>query len=206
MHTPKTDEILSAMSFLYQQIEELENYPDKSLFFQDPRVIEGWLVLVRAIKQIEKSCTSEDEIPWEQRLETYVVPLLAKRELFLKFKNLYRTYYDLLKQLWDGYSGWIDGECISADGIEALITDKYDQVLDVEDFGLHLERVNTRSIDARYAVFKTLSDIFDLLQAVMNRGGQVVIDMNPSDEEIAKAIDNDLREWTLSFGKFKDMK
>lgn len=202
------ENILSAMNFLNSKIKEMDSSPEKSLFFQNPQIIEGWLVLVRAIKKIENRDFQKKVKEWKQRTDPYAVTLLARRELFVMFKKLYRAYYDPLYKLWMDYSGWLDEDCISADCREAISIDKYEKVLDVEDINQHLENLNRRSLDARYATYKTLSDIFDLLQTMMNRGGQIVIDQNPSDEDIAKAIDEDLREWTRNFGEdmFKEMK
>lgn len=45
------DEIDSLMSILQNQLEEIDKYPDKSLFFQNPQIIEEWLALVRAIEK-----------------------------------------------------------------------------------------------------------------------------------------------------------
>ncbi len=206
------DEILSAIKYLKKQIEEIDSYPDKSLFFQNPLVIEGWLALVRAIESNtvrDFPDTFEGLDEWSKRTEPFLSFLLGMRELYMNYQNLYKAYYNQLKELLDGYGGWIVGECISAEGIEALITDKYEQKLEgVEDIDQYLTQLNSNSLNARSAVYSTLSDVFNILMAVMNRGGQIVIDYNPSIEAFAIAIDYDLREWTSHFGKsmFKRMK
>ena len=203
------DEIDSLMSILQNQLEEIDKYPDKSLFFQNPQIIEEWLALVRAIEKIETWEAAEDKTKWEDRTETYVAYLLTLRELFFKYQYLYKEYYDQLKGFLDGYGDWLVGECISTDGIDALLTDQYEQdIEDVENLNLFLTELNGKSLKSRGAVFSTISDVFTILLAVMNRGGQRVIDMNPSEADFAKAIDDDLREWTYSFGKnlFEDMK
>ena len=204
----RQEEILSAMNYLYNQIEEIDNYPDKSLFFQDPHVIEGWHILVDTIIRNRNRDFKEVVKEWNQRTEPFAAPILADRILFIKFKNLYRAYYDPLYELWMGYSGWVDGECISTECKKILSTERYEKVLDVEDINQHLEQMNNRSLDARYAVYKTLSDIFNLLQAMMNRGGEIIIEQNPSDEDIINIVDYDLRQWTLHYGKgiFRRMK
>ena len=206
------DGILSSIKYLKQQIEEIDSYPDKSLFFQNPLIIEGWLALVRAIESNtvrDFPDTFEGLDEWSKRTEPFLSFLLGMRELHMNYQNLYKSYYNQLKELLDGYGGWIVGECISAEGIEALITDKYEQKLEgVEDIDQYLTQLNSNSLNARSAVFSTLSDVFNILMAVMNRGGQIVIDYNPSIEAFAIAIDYDLREWTSHFGKsmFKRMK
>lgn len=196
------EDILSAISFLNEQIEKIDSYPDKSLFFQDPRVIEGWLVLARAIEKIEKRGVPKNSQDWEQRTELYVASLITRRELYLKYKKLYKAYYNQLSDLVYGYSGWLDGYCISADASEALVADQYEPGLEVpQSINDFLDELNQRSLDARYYAYKALSDIFNVLSAVMNRGGQIVLDQNPSSDEFRKALDDDIREWTLSFGK-----
>lgn len=206
------DEILSAIKYLKKQIEEIDSYPDKSLFFQNPLIIEGWLALVRAIESNtvrDFPDTFEGLDEWSKRTEPFLSFLLSMRELHMNYQNLYKSYYNQLKELLDGYGGWIVGECISAEGIEALIADKYEQKLEgVDDINQYLTQLNSNSLNARSAVFSTLSDVFNILMAVMNRGGQIVIDYNPTIEAFAIAIDYDLREWTSHFGKsmFKRMK
>lgn len=200
------DKIQAAMNLLFDLKEEFDDYLDKSLFFQDTRVIEGWLLLAGEIKEIEIEDGEERDEKWEQRSEPYAASLLARRDLFIKYKGLYRAYYDPLYNLWMNYS--IDGECISADAAEALKADHYEKILEVEDFDQYLEEVNSRSLDARYFANKTLTYILHILQAIMDKAGQTVIDLKPSDEDFAKAIDDDLRGWTRAFGKevLRDMK
>lgn len=203
------DEIISAMDYLNQLLGEIDRYPDKSLFFQNPQIIEGWLHLVRTITELKFWSFPEKSEKWFRRLETYTANQLAMRELYNKYKDLYRNYYEQLKNLLDGYGGWLGGDCISEDGIEALLADKYENDLeDVEDLNLYIEDLNKISLKTRFSVYETLSEIQSVLLAVMNRGGKIVNDYNPSDDDFAKAIDDDLKEWTLIYGKgmFRKMK
>ena len=202
------DKIQASMNLLYDLIEEIDNYQDKSLFFQDPRVIEGWLLLAGDIKEIEIEDAPESDEKWELRSEPFAATLLARRDLFSNYKKLYHLYYDPLYNLWMNYSG-MDWDCVSADAKEALKANQYLQgQKDVEDLNEYIEQLNSRSNDARYALYKTLTGIFDILQAIMNKAGQVVIDLKPSDEDFTKAINDDLRGMTHSYGKslFGDMK
>lgn len=199
------EKIQAAMNLLYDLIEEIDNYLDKSLFFQDPRVIEGWLLLAGEIKKIEIEDAPESAEDWDSRPEPFAASLIARRDLFLKYKNLYQKYYHPLYNLWMNCD--LDGVCISADAQETLKAEHYEKILNVEDFDQYLEDVNSRSGDARYFVYKIISYIHDILRAIMDKAGQVVIDLKPSDEDFAKAIDDDLREWTLQYGDgiFEDM-
>ena len=200
------DRIWAAMNLLYELVEDIEKYQDKSLFFQDPRVIEGWLLLAGEIKEIEIDDAPESDEKWENRTEPFAASLIARRDLFSKYKKLYHLYYDPLYSLWMNCG--LDGECISADAQEALKAEHYEQILNVEDLDQYFEDVNSRSLDARYFVYKTLTYIHDILRAIMDKAGQVVIDLKPSDEDIAKAINDDLRGMTRKYEKsiFKKMK
>ena len=203
------EEIDSLMSFLHHQLEGIDNYSDKSLFFQNPHIFEGWLGLVRAIEKIETWVDIEDDTKWEDRTETYVEYLLTLRDYYFKYEDLYHMYYEQLNKILDCYGGWLEGECISADGIEALSADQYEEYLeDVDDIIQYSTKLNSDSLKARSAVHSVLTDIFQVLLAVMGRGMQILIFTNPSFENFAKAISDDLREWTLAFGKrmFKEMK
>jgi hypothetical protein len=200
------DKIQAAMNLLNDLTKEIKNYQDKSLFFQDSRVIEGWLLLAGEIKEIEIEDASESNGKWEQRSEPYAASLIARRDLFQRYKDLYQAYDNPLFHLWTNYS--IDGECISADAAETLKANHYEKILQVEDFDQYLEDVNSRSNDARVFTYKTLTYIHDILRAIMDNAGQTVIDLKPTDEDFAKAIDDDLRGMTNSFRNkiFEDMK
>ena len=203
------EEIDSIMSFLYHQLEEIDNYSDKSLFFQNPQIFEGWLALVRVIEKIETWEAAEDKTKWEDRTETYVTYLLTLREYYFKYQKLYKDYYEQLSKIMEFYGGWLEGDCISADGIEALSADNYyDDLENVDDIILRLNNLNRDSLNARSAVYSVLTDILGFMMPVMNRGALKITGMNPTIEDFAKAIDDDLREWTFSFGKvmFREMK
>ncbi len=87
-----------------------------------------------------------------------------------------------------------------------LLTDHYE--IDKEDTDSFLSSLNTESFKARSIFHSILSDIHKILFAVMDRGLEMVNDLNPSDDDFAAALDDDLKEWTRTFGKerFKRMK
>lgn len=203
------EEIDSLMSFLHHRLEGIDNYSDKSLFFQNPHIFEGWLGLVRAIEKIETWEAAEDKTKWEDRTETYVTYLLTLREYYFKYQKLYKDYYEQLSKLLECYGGWLEGDCISADGIEALSADNYcDDFENVDNIILRLNNLNRDSLHARSAVHSILTEILGILMPVMNRGALRITGMNPTTEDFVKAINDDLRECTFSFGKnmFRDMK
>ena len=194
------EEILAAITYLREQITEIDHYLDRSLFFQNPLIIEGWLHLVRVISNIEKWEAPEADEQWEERTETYVAYLITMKEIRVQYQNICHAYYDKLKELMNNYGGWLIGDCVSAEGIEALCADQYEKDLnDVDDIDQFLRELNEYSLDARSSVYITLSNVCNILVTIMNRGAKIVFDLNPSMEDFAKAIDADLREWTLSF-------
>jgi hypothetical protein len=192
-------EIDSLMSFLHKQIEEIDSYSDKSLFFQNPKIFEGWLDLVRTIKKIETWEATEDKTKWEDRTETYVAYILTLREYFLKYQTLYCTYFGQIRKIINEYGDTQDEYFISSDAKEILLAEK--DLLDLDDVTQFLTDLNSSSLDTRYSVFKTLSKVFDFLSALLDNGLIILMELNPSIDDFAKAIDDDLREWTFSFGE-----
>ena len=193
------DEIDSLMSFLHKQIEEIDSYSDKSLFFQNPKIFEGWLDLVRTIKKIETWEATEDKTKWEDRTETYVAYILTLREYFLKYHTLYYTYFGQIRKIINEYGDTQDEYFISSDAKEILLAEK--DLLDLDDVTQFLTDLNSSSLDTRYSVFKTLSKVFDFLSELLDNGLIILMELNPSIDDFAKAIDDDLREWTFSFGE-----
>ena len=55
------DEIQSIMADLQKQIEEIDNFPDRSLFFQNPKIFDGWQQLVRTIRKIDVWGAPDDD-------------------------------------------------------------------------------------------------------------------------------------------------
>ena len=200
------DEIDSLMSFLHNQIEEIDSYSDKSLFFQNPKIFEGWLDLVRAVKKIKTWEDAEDKTRWEDRTETYVAYLLTLREYYLKYQNLYYTYFGQIRKIIEDYGDKLDEYFISSGAQEILLAEK--DLFDLEDVSQFLTDLNSSSLDTRYSVFKTLSKVFDFYSTLMDSGLIILMELNPSIDDFSKAIDDDLREWTFSFGEsiFTDMK
>ena len=203
------DEILADINYLQKEIKEIGEYPDKSLFFQNPLIVEGWLALNNAIERYADSGASFTVKEWGKRTNPYVVHLLTMRDIHLKYKKLYRDYYDHFKTLLDTYGGWLEGECISTESIDELTAEHYGKDLgDVKDVDQYLADLNSQSLKMRSGLFSMLLGIQQVLLAVMNRGGHIIIDLKPSEEAFAQAMNLDLKEWTLNFGNklIKDMK
>lgn len=193
---------LTPMAFLHRQIEEINNYPDKSVFYQNPQIYDGWLALVRAIENIQINEKIERNKKWEERTESYIEYLLTMRQLHIKYIELYKDYYGNLKRLFDFYGDWLVGDCIEGESGLALVVGEYGGEIDADiDMTKFVEEVNRDSLKARSAQFSILAKVLQVLVAVMNRGGKIVNELNPSIDNFAQAIDDDLREWTNSFGK-----
>lgn len=204
------DEALSCMEFLQQKLDKINEWPDKSLFFQNPLIFDRWLELVRAIDNIEPFYVQKRE----QTTENYVLYLLSLRELKIKYKKLAEGYYYQLKDLMEFYGGWLIGECLFKEVMEALTTDQYGQDmknlegLNVEDFYQYLVSLNEKSDRARSAIYTLLHYVFNVLLAVMERGGKYIKERFPCLDTFAKAINDDLRLYTKDFGEdmLKEMK
>ena len=193
--------------FLQEQMEKIGDYPDKSLFFQNPQIIEGWGKLVRATEKIKSGYDPESVKEWLQRTDTYVAYLLSMRELNLIFRRLEMDYLEQMKNLIDFYDDWENRECISSNVIDLLSGRQYLGVLK-RDITQNYSELNNKLLKARSDEFSALMEINNFLLDVMNQVGQNIMSFNPSFEDFAKAIDNDLREWTLNFGNklIRDMK
>lgn len=200
--------IVAAKTFLYEQINKIDKYPDKSLFFQNPLIIEGWISMVRTLQEVKKWEVPEDDEQWEECAEMYVAYLFELRAICDMYKDLYCAYHKHLQSLLDFYGGWLEGEYISFDGMEALCNDRYEKDLkDVNDLPMYVAKLNKESHEARFAAYSILSDAYDLIMTIMNRGGKIVIALNPSEEDFAKAFDADIRIRTRALKEkmFKEM-
>ena len=93
------DEIFKVMDYLHNQISEIGNYPEKSLFFQDPSIIEAWLHLVGLLEEFE----NYSSLQHQTTTETKVLHILSLRMVKIKYRELYEAYYHQLKELLDGY-------------------------------------------------------------------------------------------------------
>ena len=200
------DDIQSIMTDLQNQIEKIGDYPDRSLFFQNPQIFDGWWQLVKTIKKIEVWDAPEDNIEWEDRTETYVAYLLTMSALYRRYVNLLKLYFEGIQKWLADYGCWLQGDCISAETMEALFAE-YDPI-ELSDINIYLPGINADSHNARHAVYNTLAGIFSVLQTLMDSGLQIVMNLEPSIEDYQKAIENDLREWNHSFGRnmLKNMK
>ena len=200
-------EITLSIMFLQEQMDKIGDYPDKSLFFQHPQIIEGWVKLVSATEKIKLVYDPESVKEWLQRTDTYVSYLLSMRRLNLLFRRLEMDYLEQMKNLINFYDDWEDRECISDDVIETLSGRQYLGVLK-KDITQNYSELNSKLLKARSDEFSVLMDINNFLLAVMNQVGQNVMNLNPNFEDFAKAIDNDLKGWTKNFGTkmFREMK
>ncbi len=194
--------------FLQEQIDKIDSYPDKSLFFQNPQIIEGWVKLVRATEKIKDGYDPEYVKNWLQRTETYVGYLITLRRLNLIYKSLELKTLDQIKKLIDFYDGWEDKKFISDELAVSLSGGHFGGVLK-RDITQNYEELNNNLLHARSVVNTIVfEDINNFLLAVMDRVSQNLMSVAPTFEVFAKAIDDDLKEWTKHFGNklIRDMK
>ena len=89
-------EVYSALAFLRDEIEKIDEYPDKSLFFRNPRILEGWLALVRALEKIETWEVADNKTRWEERTESNISNLFVLRNYDEEYEKLSQMYFEQL--------------------------------------------------------------------------------------------------------------
>lgn len=62
------NEVQISIDFLQEKFENIEEYPDMSLFFQNPEIFDGWATLIRAIDKIDSFYISEREQTTEEHI------------------------------------------------------------------------------------------------------------------------------------------
>ena len=187
------DEIFKVMDYLHNQISEIGNYPEKSLFFQDPRISEAWLHLVGLLEEFE----NYSSLQHRDSTETKVLHILSLRMVKIKYRELYEAYYHQLKELLDGYGGWLSGECLSKDGMDMLSDERFTKYMgEVGEAENYLAMLNSKAPEVRSAMFTMLSDILNIMLAVAKRGQQLISERFPTLDDFVKALDDDLRAFT----------
>ena len=200
-------DIVISIKFLQEQLDNIDNYLDKSLIFQNPDIIESWVKLARSAEELDEGYDPEYVKDWLQRTETYVGYLLSMRMIHLLFNGIQCGYLDLMKNIINYYNDWEKKEFIKADIIEVLPDSKNLENLK-EEITKDYEELNCRLLKARSEEQEMLLHIFHYLMGIMDRVNQILMNFVPSIDDFAKAIDKDLREWTHNFGDdmFKEMK
>jgi hypothetical protein len=200
-------DIVISIKFLQEQLDNIDNYLDKSLIFQNPDIIESWIKLARSAEELDEGYDPEYVKDWLQRTETYVGYLLSMRMIHLLFNGIQCGYLDLMKNIINYYNDWEKKEFIKADIIEVLPDSKNLENLK-EEITKDYEELNCRLLKARSEEQEMLLHIFHYLMGIMDRVNQILMNFVPSIDDFAKAIDKDLREWTHNFGDdmFKEMK
>lgn len=200
-------DIVISIKFLQEQLDNIDNYLDKSLIFQNPDIIESWIKLARSAEELDEGYDPEYVKDWLQRTETYVGYLLSMRMIHLLSNGIQCGYLDLMKNIINYYNDWEKKEFIKADIIEVLPDSKNLENLK-EEITKDYEELNCRLLKARSEEQEMLLHIFHYLMGIMDRVNQILMNFVPSIDDFAKAIDKDLREWTHNFGDdmFKEMK
>lgn len=209
METKERDEILSALDFLGYQIEKINNYHDISLFFQEPRIIDGWLILVSKIKNIEVCGNPENAKKWEDRTNTNLEYLINRIEILNKYQILYLAYYNQIKKLLEDYDEKQKVAFISSNTIDEISTRNYGRfVKHIGNINDYLRELNVKSLKARSTIFSVLTEVSHVLFSIMNCGLEIVLRNSVENEELRKAYDDDIKEWSKQNGKvmFKKMR
>lgn len=202
-------EVYSALAFLRDEIEKIDEYPDKSLFFRNPRILEGWLALVRALEKIETWEVADNKTRWEERTESNISNLFVLRNYDEEYEKLSQMYFEQLSKIQNYNYRWFVGGYIREEEMEALFRDRNEEGFGYDDdFINHLKGLVKRSIKASSKLHSVLADILGIYTTIMDRGESKIRELAPHDENFVKAIEDDLREWE-SYNRekmFREMK
>lgn len=203
------ERILRSIEFLRSEIERIDIYLDRSLFFQNNEIIQSWIELVNDLKEFDPTCFTELDKDWDERTETNAGRLLPLRKIYIRYQELYQLYYKKFYNLLDSYPNWGFNVCYTGKGMKILSDDLYKNDFAGEtDVKNYLSDLNQRSTKVRLDIFSVLKEIHKVYMIIMNKGDILVSELNPADIDFAKAIDNDLRELTRNYREdiLKEMK
>ena len=191
----------SCFDFLKREMERMDKYRDRSLFFQNYRIIDKWLELVDAIGKNELWTPTQDEIQDMQRANTRLKHLYIQLRFISDYQTLRDNYSRQLISILKEYESFLDGTCISYDSIQELSDGNYGQDLKTDNITQYLQELNKKSIIARSASYKTLYELYRILMAIMERGMDIVLSHRPTSEELTDAFYKDMKGDTRTYGE-----
>ena len=189
--------MLSRLDFLRSEIDKIDEYVDRSLFFQNPKIIKNWLEVVDLMAM---NCLW---IPPEfKKYYPTLKYLLNRKEVASFYEALYHDYCDELYSILRKYETNREVNCISSDAIHTLSAGNYAQTLSVtDDFTQYLRELDKKSLKARSALYDVLSELQRVLLAVMERGLKIAFSHRTTNGELMDTLNKDLKEWTRSYGQ-----
>ena len=169
-----------------------------SLLLHGVEIINLWLEYISEIQNIEPWKASESYIKSGQIMKTYASHLIARRKVcnnFYRFYNICKLYIRESED-YDYEDKW---------ELNAFSGDQ--RILDLVNKGYvaqYLDQLHNLHSTARLVI----TDTKKILTRVLDWGFQIIKGLCPSDEDIAKAFDDNLREWVYAYRNetFKELK
>ena len=181
--------------------KEIERYQDRTLFFQNYKIIDNWLVLVDAIGNNALWTPTQDEIQNMQRTNTRLMYLCIQLRFISDYQTLCDNYYKLLTGILKEYESFLAGTCISHDSIQKLSDGNYGQGLNIGNITQYLQELNKKSTIARSASYDTLYELYRILMVIMERGMDIALSHRPTSEELTDAFYKDMKGDTRTYGE-----
>ena len=191
----------SCFDFLKREIEKIDRYSDRSLFFQNYKIIDKWLELVDVIGENELWTLSQDDIQSMQRTNTRLKHLCIQLRFISDYQTLYENYYRQLIGILKEHESFLEGTCISYDSIQTLSDSNYGQDLEIDNITQYLHKLNERSTIARSTTYDTLYELHRVLLTIMNRGLDIALSHRPTYEELTDAFYKDLKGDSCIYGE-----
>jgi hypothetical protein len=196
------NEIRSSFEYLQREIERIGKCNDKSLFFQNPQIIEKWVVLVNAIQDDEVWVRSHNIILKGKCTYTRLAYLVNQLAFIKNYKALHRAYRWELYSLLKDYNERLAEDGILPEVIDIISAADYcQQLTNTENVSQYFSELFGNSLKARTALYSVLSEIQQILLPIMNQGMESILRLDLTYEELGSAFDEDLRVWTRIFGK-----
>lgn len=189
------DEALSCIDFLNQQINNIDQFEDKSLFFQNPQILDGWFKLYKSINKFEHFDSSAPK-PVDNYF--YAQHLLSLYKLKKPYCEIYLKYVPYLNRLLILYKNNLEENCYSEDilnTIEEKIKNSYykHDKCTFEDWSKNL---NILSVKARKEILFVIQIIYSSLKEIIDAIEKIFEERFPTDEDMTNAIQEHLREYT----------
>ena len=190
-------DILSDSNSLTHWISKDNKDIDLTLLFRGIKIIEKWVDFIKEIQRIE---------PWKAPVRmrsssnSYTAYLMSLRKVGNNYVYLRYMYDSNLKIAMNhiGERELFDFE--NDRNMSAFLADQDIECFkDVKDVTEYLDNYSGQLQKLHSTACLVIEDTTRIMKRVMDWGYQIILDTFPSDEDIAKAIDAELREWALAY-------
>ena len=190
-------EMQSKLEFLRQQYETIKDYPDQSLFFQNSQILEAWMdlsVILAEFERLDLKELHEKESKKDDGDEVIKYALTLYR---LK-NSIYRQIMDydcpirsILNSYKDNQNGDIFPE-VYRNSMKFYCNERGESItVEMSKMSFSIRKDMYTMFEIYHVILKTIEG--DIEEKLKKRF--------PSDEDIAKVINEDLRKHTLEFGE-----